>query len=59
MSHLDSPTLADAQAAALAVGYVIRVDRDGFAVRRVGELAEERAGSLVDALTIVRQRTTK
>ncbi len=59
MSHIDSPSLSDAQAAALAVGFLIRVDRDGFAVRRIGELDEERASDIVDALTIVRRRSSK
>jgi hypothetical protein len=59
MSHIDSPSLSDAQAAAAAVGFLIRVDRDGFAVRRIGELDEEHATDIVDALSIVRRRSSK
>lgn len=59
MSHISSPTLSEAQAAALNVGWLIRVDGEGFAVRQIGSLTEQHTGSLTDALQIVREGTRK
>lgn len=59
MSHLDSPSLADAQAAAAACGWMIRVDGDGFAVHKMGSLDVQHATNIVDALTIVRKGMAK
>lgn len=57
MSRITAPSLGDVQAAALNMGYLLRVDRDGVAVRKIGELAEHRFRDVFAALDWIRSQS--